>query len=326
MAEPAVTVAPQTPTERREPEALEFPGCRPLRIARDEIADCDLRLEYWDADTEIAMVCEPVSYYHERPASRLARLADRIAAARGAPIEAVGHTDLLVRNARGERQRIMQADQILFLHPAQAIPHGNAIEVGTDVLPDVVLEVDNTTDVRRGKLRLYESWGFPEVWVEVPDEPASSRPPSLRPGLTIHAMQRGRQRPAEASRAFPGWTTEEIHRALNEPELSEETAAVLKRVGRALGAAEGTGPHGDPFLRSERREIHAAGWAEGHAKGRAEALCASALLVLESRGMAVSASLSERLAKLEGVSEHLVDTALACRDEKDFLHRLLARR
>ena len=168
-----------------------------------------------------------------------------------------------MRNARGERQRIMQADQILFLHPAQAIPHGNAIEVGTDVLPDVVLEVDNTTDVRRGKLRLYESWGFPEVWVEVPDEPASSRPPSLRPGLTIHAMQRGRQRPAEASRAFPGWTTEEIHRALNEPELSEETAAVLKRVGRALGAAEGTGPHGDPFLRSERREIHAAGWAEG---------------------------------------------------------------
>ena len=40
----------------------------------------------------------------------------------------------------------------------------------------------------------------------------------------------------------------------------------------------------------------------------------------------MSASLSERLAKLEGVSEHLVDTALACRDEKDFLHRLLARR
>ena len=80
------------------------------------------------------------------------------------------------------------------------------------------------------------------------------------------------------------------------------------------------------MLRSERRESHAAGWAEGHAEGRAEALCTSALLVLESRGMAVSASLSERLAKLEGVSEHLGDTALACRDEDDFLHRLLARR
>ena len=61
-------------------------------------------------------------------------------------------THLLVRNARGERQRIVQADQILFLHPARTLPRGNAIEVGTDALPEVVLEVDNTTDVRRGKL------------------------------------------------------------------------------------------------------------------------------------------------------------------------------
>ena len=163
MAEPIVTAVPKAPAERREPDALEFPGCRPVRIARDEIADCEFRFEYWDADTEIAMVCEPVSYYHERPAHRLGRLAGLIASARGAPIEAVGHTDLLVRNARGERQGIIQADQILFLRPAQAIPRGNAIEVGTDTLPDVVLEVDNTTDVRRGKLGLYESWGFPEA-------------------------------------------------------------------------------------------------------------------------------------------------------------------
>ena len=165
VAERIATAVTKPPAERRERQALEFPGCRPLRIPREEIADCDIRFEYWDADTEIAMICEPVSYYHERPAARLARLAGLIAAARGAPIEAVGHTDLLVRNDRGERQRIMQADQILFLRPAQAIPRGNAIEVGADALPDVVLEVDNTTDVRRGKLGLYESWGFPEVWV-----------------------------------------------------------------------------------------------------------------------------------------------------------------
>ena len=107
-----MTAVPKAPAERREPDALEFPGCRPVRIARDEIADCELRFEYWDADTEIAMVCEPVSYYHERPAHRLGRLAGLIASARGAPIEAVGHTDLLVRNARGERQRIMPDDQI----------------------------------------------------------------------------------------------------------------------------------------------------------------------------------------------------------------------
>ena len=185
-----------------------FPGCHPVRISREEIADCEIRFEYWDADTEIAMICDPpVSYYHERPAHRLAQLARLIAAARGAPIEAVGHTDLLVRNARGERQRIMQADQILFLRPAQTIPVGKAIEVAVDALPDVVLEVDNTTDVRRGKLRLYESWGFPEVWVEVPDEPEPNRPASLRSGLTIHVQARGRLRPVPTSRALTGRRT-----------------------------------------------------------------------------------------------------------------------
>ena len=316
MAEPIVTAVPKAPAERREPDALEFPGCRPVRIARDEIADCELRFEYWDADTEIAMVCEPVSYYHERPAHRLGRLAGLIASARGAPIEAVGHTDLLVRNARGERQRIMQADQILFLRPAQAIPRGNAIEVGTDALPDVVLEVDNTTDVRRGKLGLYESWGFPEVWVEVPDQPAPSRPGSLRPGLTVYVMERGGLRPTPVSHALAGWTADEIHRALNEPELSEETAEVLNRVGRVLGAAEGTAPDDDPFLRRQR--------IESYAEGRAEAHHANALKVLKARGVSVSASLSERLAEMEDVPERLMDAALACRDEEEFL-RLVSR-
>ena len=303
MAEPTTTTMPRPATERRQPPAPEFPGCRPMRIPRDRIADCDIRFEYWDADTEIAMVCEPVSYYHERPASRLARLADRIAA------------------ARGERQRIMQADQILFLRPLQTMPQGKVIEVGADSLPDVVLEVDNTTDVRRGKLGLYESWGFPEVWVEVPDEPDESRPASVRPGLTIHLREAGRLRPALVSRSFPGWTADETHRALNEPELSAETTAALRRVGRSLGATEGAGPDDDPFLREKRRESHAAGWSQG----RTEAQRANALKVLKARGVSVSASLAERMAQMEGAGERLVDAALACRDEEEFLRLVSAR-
>ena len=307
---------PGAPAVRWNSETLEFPGCRPVRIPRDEIDDDEIRLEYWDADTEIAMICEPpVSYYHERPASRLARLAGLIAAARGAPIEAVGHTDLLVRNARGERQRIMQADQILFLRPAQTLPAGNAIEVGTDALPDVVLEVDNTTDVRRNKLRLYESWGFPEVWVEVPDEPQPNRPASLRPGLTIHLREGGGFRPAEASQAFPGWTAAEIHRALNEPELSVETTAVLRRVGRALGAPEGTGPDDDPFLREERRD--------SRADGRMEGLHAAVFEIFSARGIPVSPAVADWLAEVPDLSEGaLVRAALACRDADDFLRRV----
>ncbi len=315
MADVTSTAVPGPPAEPRRPETREFPGCRPVHIPRDEIADYEDRIELWNADTEIAMVCEPVGYYHERPSQRLAKLTDRIAAARGSPIEAVGHTDLLVRNVRGERQRIMQADQILFLRPAQTVPRGKAIEVGTDALPDVVLEVDNTTDVRRGKLELYESWGFPEVWVEVPDEPEPSRPASLRPGLTIHLRGEGGFRVVPSSRAFPGWTAKEIHRALNEPGPSVETTAALRRVGRALGAAEGTGPDDDPFLREERRE------------SRAEALLetrrAAVLQVFESRGIPVSPFLFRRLAEVEDVSTAaLVRVALECRDERDFLRRV----
>ena len=313
MAEPIVAAVAPPPVDHHEREALEFPGCHPVRIPRDDLDVGDFRIEYWDADTEIAMICDPpVSYYHERPASRLARLVGLIAAARGAPIEAGGHTDLLVRNPRGERQRIMQADQILFLRPAQTEPVGNAVEVGTDALPDVVLEVDNTTDARRNKLMLYESWGFPEVWVEVPEEPQPSRPASLSPVLTIHVREGhlregGGFRTAEASLAFPGWTAAEIHRALNEPELSAETAEVLSRVGRELGSAEGTSPDDDPFLNRQRAE------------GRAEAQRADALKVLQARGVAVSASRFERLAAMPGVAERLMDAALACRDEAEFL-------
>ena len=65
--------------------------------------------------------------------------------------------------------------------------------------------------------------------------------------------------PSEESRAFPGWQAVEIHRALNEPILSEETSAVLSRVGEALGEWEGTGPEDDPLLRQQRAE----GLAEG---------------------------------------------------------------
>ena len=270
MAESIVAAVPRRPAEHRAPEAPEFPGCHPVYISRDDIADYEGRYEFWDADTETAMVCEPTSYYHERPSVRLAGLARTIAQARGSPIEAVGHTDLLLRNARGERQRIMQADQILFLRPVQTIPRGKAIEVGMDALPDVVLEVDNTTDVRHGKLGLYESWGFPEVWVEVPDEPEPNRPRSLRPGLTIHVRGSDGFRTVPVSRAFPGWAAEEIHRALNEATLSDETARVLNRVGMAMGAAQGTGPDDDPFLRRQRGESRAEGWVQGRTLGRTE--------------------------------------------------------
>ena len=69
--------------------------------------------------------------------------------------------------------------------------------------PDVVLEVDHTTDVRRGKLALYEGLGIPELWVETPDIGAPSRPKALQPGLRIYLRRKGVFEIAPTSRAFP---------------------------------------------------------------------------------------------------------------------------
>ncbi len=319
MAEYSVASMPRR-IQYGEPEPLQFPGCRPVRISRDEIADYEGRIEYWSADTEVAMVCDSVSLYHEHPPQRLVRLIDRIAQTRGSPIETFGASDLLVRDAHGRHLRILQADQTVYLRPRAARPWGPAIEVGSDQLPDVVLEVDNTTDVRRGKLGIYKSWGFPEVWVEVPDMATPSRPAGLRPGLTIYLLAEDEGfRTAPTSRAFPGWTAEEIHLALNEPELSGATTAALRRIGRALGAAEGTGPDDDPFLHAERQE--------GRTEGRVEAASAAVLQVLDTRGLSVSATLSRRLPELGNISTGaLVQAALECRDEADFLRLLTERR
>ncbi len=283
----------------------EFPGCRPIRITRDAIADHESRIEYWDAATETAWVaCEPNTVYHEGPGQVLGGLLTRIAAIRGAPILTLGAADLLLRNARGERQRILQADQVVFLDPVETRPRGAAVEVGSDHLPDVVLEVDYSTDVRRGKLGLYEEWGFPEVWVEVPEGGS----PRRRPGLTIHRRGPDGYRPVPASVALPGWTAAQIHAAFNEAELSESTCAVLERVGRALGEAAGTGPDDDLWLGAQRHQA------------RAEIVRA----ILRNRGLAVSERLAARIAGED--PEVLAAAALACRDESDLLARLDERR
>ena len=248
--------------------APEFPGCKPVHLPREELESFDRRLEYWDGATQTAWSCEPSSPYHERRSRSLTALVERIALVRGAPIHNYGSMDL---QQSGGPQSIMQADESVYLHPGTArLPGPSAMVIGVDDYPDVVLEVDHTTDVRRGKLGLYESWGFPEIWVEVPDQRAASRRRRRRSGLTIHLLEDGRYRTAPESKAFPGWTAEEIHEALNEPMLTERTSAVLERVGTVLGERDGTGPDDDPLLRAHRRQEFDRGMERGVERGRAE--------------------------------------------------------
>ena len=181
-------------------------------------------------------------------------------------------------------------------------------------------------------LPLYESWGFPEVWVDVPDAPSPSRPRARRPGLTIHLLEDGRYRAAAESRALPGWTAVEIHEALNEAEPSARTSAVLERVGGVLGAREGTGPDDDPLMRSQRRQGFERGRAEGLIRGRAEGLLAGGQqaraemirLILVSRGIEVSAEFLADAAFAAVPDDVLTSAALACADEAAF-HTAISR-
>ena len=338
-AEPTLAATPDT-ASRAEPRRADrpvspttstwqFPGCRPVHISRETIADYEGRLEFWDAELETAWVMEPTSPWHESPSQILAALVDRIAAVRGSPIRCFGTMDLLLRDEHGERRRILQADQAVYLHPAQEnLPGLEAMVIGEHAWPDVVMEVDYSTDARRSKLGLYASWGFPEVWLDVPEERPKSRPRGRESGLTIYLLDGGAYRVSDESRAFPGWTAGEIHAALNERERSEGTCVVLERVGMALGAREGTGPDDDPLLRSQRRQGYergrvrgrAEGRAEGQAEGRAEARYGMVRRMLLTRGIEVSDGFPAGL-PAECDDDSLVAAAMACDSEADFLNR-----
>ena len=295
---------------------LEFPGCTPRRMSYADLEAHDGRLEFWDARTATAWVCEPpVSPVHERPSRALAGLAERIATVRGSPVTCFGSMNLMVRDAASAPRRVMQADESLYLHPLTAnLPDAEAMTVGEHDFPDVVLEVDHTTDARRGKLKLYEAWGFPEVWIQVPTAPSPSRRPKSRlPGLTIHLLEEGAYRVSEVGRAFPGWMAEEIHAALDETARSAETLAVLKRVGLTLGGREGTGPDDDPMARWLRGKARQGAIEQGLADQR------ELLRRLAERrfGGAAAAEFARRLeaetdpARLADMGVRIVDCATA---------------
>ena len=300
-----------------------------------ELERSEERLEFWDGRAEIAWkVREPVTMQHEHPRTRLAVLAGRIASVRGSSIECFGSVALVRFEATRRPRWVMQADQVVYLDWLRSRPAGRVIDVDEDTLPDVVLEVDHTTDVRRWKLKLYMECGFPELWVSVPHETSVRRP-----GLTIHLREGDGYVASPESRAFPGWRVEEIHRALTEAPLTTRTWRALERVGRAMGVREGTRPDDDPLTRSltasareeGRAEGHTEGRAEGHAEGRASGCTAGRLAervaavreVLRARGIEPDADFAEEPELLAAPPlEAVVAAALACTDVEDFRRRL----
>ena len=289
----------------------DFPGCESFPLPASEIDHYEGRLEFWDGVTETAWkVCEPTSIQHEQPTSQLVQMATRFEILRGSRTVCLGSSDLVRRDASGRKRWLMQADQVLYLHPDRVRLAGPAIEVEADPLPDVVLEVDHTTDVRRRKLGIYMESGFPEIWVLVPWDS------SVRaPGLAIHVRRGTGYREAGESRAFPGWKAQEIHRALTEAPMSEAAWRALERTARAMGAREGTTPQHDPLMASESARVAA--------KSRAQAVAAT----LRARGIEVPPQILDDWKRLAGFPiDRLMAAAVTCTGEADFLRRMADRR
>ena len=311
-------------------------GCRPLPMSSREIARYEGSYEYWDGATGLAWEMRDLSARHQEPCGRLVELVKDIGKMRGRPISMYGTADLQERKADGTRVQAARPDQMIYLDCPAAPPQ--VIVVGDFPLPDVVFEVDLTTDVRDRKLAVYASWGVPELWVEVPDASMPSK--RKRPGLTIHVLKDGEYRQHAESVAFPTLSAEELHGALNEPWTSSFTVATMRRVGEAMGRLTGTGPDDDPFLGVERRTSLREGDARGLERGRREGespglergrlegLRRERLSTVESllaaRGIRVGDQLGgedvDRIVALP--QEAVIEAALECRDLRDFLRRL----
>ncbi len=301
LSEPARTPVADVP---------DLPGCESFPLAVEELERHDDRIEYWNARAGMAWRVRDVSSWHEQPGQRLAMLAARMASVRGAAIECFGSTSLARLDAAGRPHQILQADNVVYLQPARWKTRGR-VNVDEGPLPDVVLEVDHTTDVRRWKLSKYQQWGFPEIWVLVP-----SKLSVRAPGLAIHLPDAaGGYRQAAESVAFPSWTAAEIFRALTEEPLSAAVWRVLERVGRALGERDGTSPEDDPLTRSLL--------ATAERRGEARALAKAVVSALRARGIDVPADIASDVDLLAGHSfETAMAIAMACSDAADFRRRI----
>ena len=316
------------------PEDADFPGCVPIPMTAEQFQDYDGGVEYWSREQGMAWVLREGGPDHENAGSHLPALLTRVAMERGSPIRCWGALRMIVVDSAGRPTEAMHPDQSVYLRPDVWTPSGRQTVIGRDPRPDVVLEVDHTTDVRPRKLGIYRRWRFPEVWVETPDAPSASRPQGVVPGLSIYILGDDVYRKSPVSAALPTWQANEIHRAFNEPSASPQTIEHLVRVGRKLGDLDGTGPINDTQIAGYMRRAHGVGQrtgftraheqghAEGVAVGHREGLVSAAVEVLRARGITLSVDAQRRLSETTVTPEALLAAAAHCSSEADFWARM----
>ena len=118
-------------------EPDDSPGCESFHLPASEIDHYEGRLEFWDGHTETAWKVCDTTIQHEAPSRRLVEMATRVSALRGSRIACFGSANLVRFDAAGRKRWLMQADEVLYLHPDRSRLQGPAIDVDEDPLPEV---------------------------------------------------------------------------------------------------------------------------------------------------------------------------------------------
>ena len=302
---------------------LTFVGCDPVPVNYDQyvlLREAKRRFELWDRQAGCAWeVREGPTGVHEWPIQALHEMMVYLGVVRGIRVPCFGNRGLALLDDDGQRLRVLHPDQSVYLTPPVRYDGHGDIPLQQSGFPDIVMEVDNTTDTRKGKLKLYEDMGVPELWIEVPkvwldgpDAKPPQRPPGLVPRLTIFLLKDGRYAEYPASRALLGWQAADIHEALNDYEApAPHHCAILEDIGRRFGAYTGTGSDNHPLLRSLRQQSR----VEGQAK--------MVRGIVERRGIALSPTFPADVPQFADRSvDGLLEAAMACADEQDFRARL----
>ena len=97
----------------------DFPGCESFHLPAGELDHYEGRLEFWDGATETAWKIPDTPIQHERPSRQFVQVTTQVEMLRGSTIEHFGSSDLVRVDASGRKRWLMQADEVLYLHPGR---------------------------------------------------------------------------------------------------------------------------------------------------------------------------------------------------------------
>jgi Uma2 family endonuclease len=161
-----------------------------------------VRMTYFEGDLEIMVF----SLAHEEPNRTLATLVEIVAEERDIDIRRVGSTTI----KRRDLFKGFEPDSCFYIQNTPAVAGKDEIDFATDPPPDLVIEIDLTSDSIE-KFPLFAALGIPEVW-RFDGECVS-----------VHQFWSGQYRETAQSRALPPLNSEVLTRLLQESKTRRST-------------------------------------------------------------------------------------------------------